>query len=416
MNGIHDEKPVGLLLVGDRPENLGVLEVALRDLGEPLVLSDPGRGTLEPLLDRDYAAVLLDVRDQRIDGRELASLIRAGGRTRTTPILFVTPEVGANRVAGSFRIEGVDCIPRPIDPDLLRAKISVLVDLSRKSRRVERQSLELKAAGEKLDLESRERRRIEEALQCAREEARGASRFKDEFLSIMSHELRTPLNAVLGFSELLTDETTGALTERQRRYVNHVLTGGRHLLALVNDILELSRIEAGRVDLRLEDVRIENVAADVVETLRPLADRKSQELLVKVEPGQSVRADVRRLKQILMHLVGNAVMYTQAGGRIELVARRAEGGVRLEVRDTGPGIPPEERNRIFDPFYRIRKPGGESTEGTGLGLTICTRLVGLHGARLHLESEPGKGSVFSFELEEAWAGIDGLAPGVPAAP
>lgn len=245
-----------------------------------------------------------------------------------------------------------------------------------------------------------ERKRAQEALVRAKEEAERATRSKDQFLSTMSHELRTPLNAILGFSELLTDERYGTLKERQRRYVDHIHTSGGHLLRLINDILDLSKIEAGRFELAIESVRIDYVFDEVLSVTGPLAEKKSQTLFQQAEPGLSVRADATRLKQMLMNLVGNAIKFTPEGGRVELTARRTDGQVRIEVRDTGPGIRAEEQKRIFEAFYRLRK-SGEATEGTGLGLTITQRLVELHGGQLGLESQSGQGSCFYLSLPVA---------------
>jgi signal transduction histidine kinase/DNA-binding response OmpR family regulator len=250
--------------------------------------------------------------------------------------------------------------------------------------------------------EIRKRHRVEEALIRAKEEAERASKFKDRFLSTMSHELRTPLNAVMGFSDLLADKRYGELSERQRRYVAHINTGGKHLLKLINDILDLSKIEAGRLEISSEDLSVEAVFGEVVSALRPLAEKKAQTLSLSAEPGLAVHADGMRFKQVLMNLVGNAIKFTPEGGRIELAAQQADGKVQVKVRDNGPGIPPEEQKRIFEAFYRLRK-SGEGTEGTGLGLAITESLVKLQGGSLDLESEPGSGSCFYFSLPMAKA-------------
>jgi len=250
--------------------------------------------------------------------------------------------------------------------------------------------------------EIRKRRRVEKALISAKEDAERASKFKDRFLSTMSHELRTPLNAVMGFSDLLADKRYGELNERQQRYVGHINTGGRHLLKLVNDILDLSKIEAGRMEISCQDLSVETIFGEVESALRPLAEKKTQTLSSIAEPGLRVHADATRFKQVLMNLAGNAIKFTPEGGRIELAAHQAGGEVQVKVRDNGPGIPPEEQKRIFEAFYRLRK-SGEGPEGTGLGLAITESLVKLQGGSLGLESEPGHGSCFYFSLPIAKA-------------
>jgi len=234
-------------------------------------------------------------------------------------------------------------------------------------------------------------------LEMAKEEVERASKFKDQFLSTMSHELRTPLNAILGFSELLTDKRYGEMNERQSRYLNHIQTGGKHLLKLISDILDLSKIEAGRMEIVREDVAVDSVYTEVLNALQPLADKKSQTLVRQVEPNLYVRADPTRFKQILMNLIGNAIKFTPERGRIELAARSADGQVRVEVRDNGAGIPPEDQQRIFEAFYR-RAESGKAVEGTGLGLAITERLVHMHGSQLGIESQPGQGTCFYFSF------------------
>ena len=248
----------------------------------------------------------------------------------------------------------------------------------------------------------------EEMIVRAKEEAERTSKFKDQFLSTMSHELRTPLNAVLGFSELLTDERYGQLNERQSRYVNHIHTSGNHLLKLISDILDLSKIEAGRMEFTREDVAVASAFAEVLNALQPLADKKSQALRQQVESNVCVRADATRFKQILMNLIGNAIKFTPEGGRIELIAHQVGEQVRVEVRDSGPGIALEEQQRIFEAFYRLAQTG-KATEGTGLGLAITARLVELHGSKLEIESKPGEGSCFHFSLP-----LVAIAPNEPA--
>jgi PAS domain S-box-containing protein len=242
-----------------------------------------------------------------------------------------------------------------------------------------------------------EQKRAQELMLHAKEEAERASRFKDQFLSTMSHELRTPLNAVLGFSDLLAEERYGPLNDRQRRYVDHIHTGGKHLLRLVSDILDLSKIEAGRMELTREDVKLTSAFTEVISALYPLATKKSQIILQSVDPDVWVHADAIRIKQILMNLTGNAIKFTQDGGQIKLSASVVEDQVLIEVRDNGPGIPPDQQQKIFEAFFRLAQ-GGNATEGTGLGLAITTRLVELHGSALRVKSEPGAGTCFYFVL------------------
>jgi PAS domain S-box-containing protein len=236
----------------------------------------------------------------------------------------------------------------------------------------------------------------EAALRTAKEEAECSSRFKDQFLSTMSHELRTPLNAVVGFSELLMDDKHGPLTERQQRYVKHIRTGGFHLLKLINDILDLSKIEAGRLQLSTLTLDVSECFKDVVESLCPLAENKKLTIR-QGETDFTVTADETRFKQVLMNLLGNAIKFTPEKGLIQLDAYAQGDFVRIDVRDSGPGIPPGEEQRIFEAFYRTQQ-WGNTVEGSGLGLAITRRLVELQGGQISVETRPNEGCCFSFTL------------------
>ena len=256
--------------------------------------------------------------------------------------------------------------------------------------RVEERTAELVAAQKEVQAYS-------ESVLRAKDDIERASKFKDQFLSTMSHELRTPLNAVLGFSELLADDRYGPLNNRQQRYVNHIRVSGQHLLQLINDILDLSKIEAGRLQLTLEDVSVYVSFAEVSGALQSLVDKKSQVLLQSAPRDLVVRADGTRFRQMLMNLLGNAIKFTPEGGKIELAARASGDFIRVEVRDSGPGIPEEDQRRIFEAFHRL-KQSDKAAEGTGLGLAITRSLVELHGGNLDLESKLGSGSCFYFTL------------------
>ncbi len=276
-----------------------------------------------------------------------------------------------------------------------KAEASLQMAHDELERRVLERTAELVAAKKEVEAHS-------QSILRAKEDIERASRFKDQFLSTMSHELRTPLNAVLGFSELLADARYGPLTDRQARYIDHIHASGQHLLRLINDILDLSKIEAGRLQLSIECVAVDVTFREVCESLQPLVDKNAHQLVQNVLPGLLVHADGTRFKQMLMNLLGNAIKFTPKGGTIELIAREAGKMVRIEVRDSGPGIPPDEKQRIFEAFHRMRQ-SDKASEGTGLGLAITRRLVELHGGQLDVESQPGTGSCFYFTLPSACA-------------
>ena len=221
-----------------------------------------------------------------------------------------------------------------------------------------------------------------------------ASRHKSEFLASMSHELRTPLNAIIGFSEVLREEMFGPLNERQADYLNDILTSGRHLLSLINDILDLSKIEAGKMQLDLTTFSLPTVLEGGLTMIRERAANHGIRLGLEVAPDVGdITADERKIKQIVFNLLSNAVKFTPDGGRIELSARCMNGEVEVAVTDTGIGIAPEDQERVFEEFQQAGQ-----REGTGLGLALCRSFIELHGGLLRLESEVGAGSRFTFTL------------------
>jgi len=226
-----------------------------------------------------------------------------------------------------------------------------------------------------------------------------ANRLKSEFVSMVSHELRTPLTCIQGYAELLLERESGALNEERRECLMTVKDSADRLVGLINDLLDLARIEAGRIDLRRTTLDLSRVIQDVAASLRPLVDGKRQRLTLDLDdPLPAVWADGERVTQILMNLLSNAHKYTPREGRITVAARPDDGFVRVDVQDTGIGLSPEEQAQLFTKFFRARPRGAEPAGGTGLGLCITRLLVELHGGWIMVASAPGQGSTFSFSL------------------
>jgi signal transduction histidine kinase len=234
-------------------------------------------------------------------------------------------------------------------------------------------------------------------LQRVYRELEVASEHKSQFLATMSHELRTPLNAIIGFSEVLQEQMFGELNERQLGYVTDVLEAGRHLLSLINDVLDLAKIEAGKMELELSQVAVSDVLRSAVSMHSERASRSGLELNLTTEPDQiTITADERRFRQIVFNLLSNAVKFTPPDGRVRVSARLDDGQVEIAVADTGPGIAAADLETIFEEFEQTTE--GREAEGTGLGLPLSRKLVELHGGRIWAESEPGHGSIFRFTL------------------
>jgi len=228
-----------------------------------------------------------------------------------------------------------------------------------------------------------------------------ANRHKSEFLANMSHELRTPLNAIIGFSEVLGERLFGELNEKQAEYADDILTSGRHLLSLINEILDLSKVEAGRMELEQTTFDLPLAIENARTFVRERATKHGITLDVAVDERLGeFTGDERKIKQILLNLLSNAVKFTPEGGRIGIDARQTDGAVEISVSDTGIGIAPEDQPRIFEEFRQVGSDYAHKTEGTGLGLTLAKKFVELHGGKIWVESEVGKGSTFCFTLPE----------------
>jgi signal transduction histidine kinase len=225
-----------------------------------------------------------------------------------------------------------------------------------------------------------------------------ASRHKSEFLANMSHELRTPLNAIIGFSEVLSERMFGDLNEKQEEYLRDIHASGQHLLSLINDILDLSKIEAGRMELDLSDFDLPVTIDNALVLIRERAARRGIDLHRTVDErlGQ-VRADERKIRQVLLNLLSNAIKFTPEGGRIEVGAKPAKGSVEVSVSDTGVGIAAEDQETVFEEFRQVGT-ADKKVEGTGLGLALSRKFIELHGGEIWVKSQLGQGSTFMFTV------------------
>jgi signal transduction histidine kinase len=245
-----------------------------------------------------------------------------------------------------------------------------------------------------------ERKRVEQELVAAWKAADAANQAKSEFLSSMSHELRTPLNAILGFAQMQRDYPDQPLSDEQRASIEHIVEGGQHLLSLINDVLDLSKIESGSVDLVLEAIDVEQAVRQSIVLVRPLADERGVSFVINggFESQIYVLADSSRLKQVLLNLLSNAVKYNRETGTVTLDAVTTETGkLRVSITDTGAGISADNHDEVFRPFSRV---GMEASriEGTGIGLTISRQLIESMDGSLDFDSIVGAGSTFWFEL------------------
>ena len=239
--------------------------------------------------------------------------------------------------------------------------------------------------------------RMNDELRRLYKELEAASQHKSDFLASMSHELRTPLNAIIGFSQVLREEMVGEVNEKQKEYLDDILSSGNHLLSLINDVLDLSKVEAGQVELDIAQFSLREALESGVVMVRERATTDGVRITVEPTDVGIVSGDERRVRQVIFNLLSNAVKFTPEGGSVDVHAQRVNGEVRVLVADSGPGIAAEDRERIFEEFQQT-EAGIEQREGTGLGLALSKRLVELHGGRIWVEGEVGEGSTFVFTL------------------
>jgi len=266
--------------------------------------------------------------------------------------------------------------------------------LAIQSKQLQNQVAELEIVNK--DLQERERE-----LQLTNKQLKTANRLKSQFLATMSHELRTPLNSIIGFSELLEDETYGSLNSKQRKYVGNIVASSKHLLQLINDVLDLAKVESGTIEIHPEALVLPEAIASVKSVVEPLAIKKDISLSINIDNDvKQVWADPARFKQILYNLLSNAIKFTPSGGKVSIEAVHNNGAAEISVTDTGIGISQGDQQRIFSEFLQVEGSYARKYEGTGLGLALTKKLVELHGGKIWVQSTPGKGSRFTFTIPE----------------
>lgn len=401
---------VKILLVDDRPENLLALEAILEPLGQTLVCAHSGEESLKCVLQHDFAVILLDVQMPEMNGFDVAQIIKSREKSRFIPIIFLSAiSKEDSYVFKGYSMGAVDYVFKPFNPDVLRSKVAVFVDLYLKQEQIKEQA-ELLAEGERRELELQHRAELLESeaksaaqlaelnnqLHNRQMELEQAMGVRNRFYASMSHELRTPINAVIGYSTLLIDNIYGPLNEKQKEGLQRTLKAARHLLELVNDVLDLSKIEAGKIELALQPVNIGALIEDLFVTVRPLADEHGSQLSFKSPPDTpTINTDPRRVRQILLNLLSNAIKFGKQKP-IEVQCTPTEaGGVIISVIDHGEGISEEDKARVFEEFVQVSPT---QQPGTGLGLPISRRLATLLDGTLEMESTLGEGSIFRLIL------------------
>jgi signal transduction histidine kinase len=405
-----EDPRVHILLVDDRPENLIALEAILEPLGQKLITAHSGEEALKCVLKHQFACILLDVQMPEMNGFDTAQIIKSRERSRYIPIIFLSAiNKEDSYVFKGYSMGAVDYVFKPFNPDVLRSKVAVFVDLYLKQQQIieqaemlaesQRREMELEHRAELLEAEAKSAAQLSELNQQLKErqaELEQAMGVRNRFYASMSHELRTPINAVIGYSTLMIDNIYGPLNEKQREGLQRTLRAARHLLELVNDVLDLSKIEAGKIELSMQPVNIAALIEDLFVTVRPLADEHGTTLSFEhPEESLTVVTDPRRVRQILLNLLSNAIKFGLKRPIKVVVNRTDAGGIAIKVVDEGEGISEDDQSRIFEEFVQVSPT---QQLGTGLGLPISRRLATLLDGSLDVQSEAGKGSTFTLTL------------------
>lgn len=371
------EKPINVLLVDDLEENLLALEALLKRDGVVCLKARSGDEALELLLVHDFALALLDVQMPGMDGFQLAEFMRGHSGARHIPIIFVTAGTAdARRRFRGYEAGAVDFIQKPIEPDILRSKVDVFVDLYVQRLQILAQRDELEAYAEAL---------------------RAVDRRRNNFIAVLGHELRNPVMALRAGLELLKrqQDADRSASLRQRMEVQV-----HHLTRLVEDLLDVARIDQGKISLQVERVELRDILTSAIDTSTPKIEAGGHALTLDL-PDRPVllEADFTRVAQVVSNLLTNAAKYTPPQGRIHLSAAQVANMVEIHVTDNGVGVPEKMQSRIFDLFTQASGPDARSRDGLGIGLALVKQLVELHGGAISLESTgPGSGSRFTVKL------------------
>ncbi len=408
-----------LLIIDDTPDNIEILLDLLSKRDFKVLAANNGEDGIKTAEFAQPDLILLDVTMPGMDGFEVCKILKSKPKMKDIPVIFMTARTYLVDKLKGFELGAADYITKPLLLEEVLARVTTHLNVHKLQRQLVRQNQQLIEEINRRKQAEMEREKALEALQAekaslakrveertadlrvANTELTRALRLKDEFLASMSHELRTPLTAILGISEALQESVYGPLNDKQRKYMRTLENSGNHLLALINDLLDFSRIEAGKLSLEIDTVSVNDVCQVSLQITLDAAHKKQIRVSTTLDHAvETIQADERRLKQILVNLLSNAVKFTPKGGSIKLeVNGDAKNGlVYFSVQDTGIGIAEEDIKYLFDPFVQLDGGLNRAQEGTGLGLSLVHRLTELHKGRISVESQIGKGSRFTISL------------------
>jgi signal transduction histidine kinase len=404
-------RQTNILVVDDNAARLKTLSAKLRGMGHHVTTATNGQEATALFSKQPFNIVLADIKLPDVSGRQLletvkefnpeaAVIMMAGRNNLEAAVNAVSEGAYAYILKPEARDELKTLISNALREQELLTRNRKLVDGLQQSNKL------ISEANEKLQNEINERKRMEQEIQnmnkqleAQNKELGKASRAKSEFLARMSHELRTPLNVVMGFTELMLDQVPGEVNEEQRQCLDDILTSSRDLLELINEVLDLSKVEAGKVELRRKNITLAGVVESVTSAMMAVLSQRKQSLDVDLDKRLPLlQADEARLRQVFFNLLSNASKFTPDGGKIKIEASSKDGWCQVSVSDNGIGVKEKDLKQIFEPFYQADSSMTRERKGTGLGLSLVKEIVEMHGGQIRVESKYGKGSRFTFTL------------------
>ncbi|MGD1857487.1 MAG: response regulator [Leptolyngbyaceae cyanobacterium] len=376
-----------ILVVDDAPANLEVIVEALSSAGYTVSAVTNGKRALKQIKDYIPDLILLDIQMPDMDGFTTCERIKANAATATIPVIFLTSFSDTESIVKGFSLGAVDYISKPFQEAELLARVQTHIKIQNLAQSLKHRIHQTEIA--------------KQIVEAAKQEADAANRAKSEFLAAMSHELRTPLNSILGFAEGLQEGILGNLTNQQLDAVATIERSGNHLLSLIDDILDLAKIDSGRVEINQAPTSFTEVCTACVQFLYPLAQSKNIQLTSEIIPYRSlISIDPLRVRQILINLLNNGIKFTPPGGQVSLKAEvnQKQSTLEFHIKDTGIGIASSDLSNIFEAFVQLDSNLNRQHTGTGLGLTLVKRLVDAQQGSIEVESQPNQGSCFHIRL------------------